>query len=96
MAQPLSELISAIAIPPQLALTILDTPVTDAWVPAIRQLESLLDTISLHANASRAASDAVNVKAAKDLEGVAEGLRIAVRVYLALISLCIGSTLHIC
>jgi hypothetical protein len=79
VAQPLGELITTITIPPQLATTILDTPISDAWIPAIKQLEALIESISAHANASRTtSSDAVNVKAAKDLEGVIEGVRIAV------------------
>lgn len=80
VAQPLGELITTITIPPQLATTLLDTPISDAWIPAIKQLEALMESISAHANASRTTSDAVNVKAAKDLEGVAEGVRIAVSV----------------
>lgn len=78
VAQPLGELITAITIPPQLVITILDTPISDAWIPAVKQLEALIESVSAHANASRNPPDAVRVKAAKDLEGVLEGVRIAV------------------
>lgn len=57
---------------------ILETPVTDKWIPAVQQLEALIDSIAVQAHAGRLDADSVNVKAAKDLEGVAEGLRIAV------------------
>jgi hypothetical protein len=77
VAQPLESLLSAITIPPQVALTILDTPVSDKWIPPIHDLEALLDSLLSHGR--RRESDSAGlpaVKAAKDIEGVAEGLRI--------------------
>ncbi|KAF8318104.1 Vps52-domain-containing protein [Clavulina sp. PMI_390] len=77
IALPLADLLTEITIPPQLVTTILDTPISDSWIASIKQLEGLLDSISTHATASKTTADAVSVKAARDLEGVAEGLRIA-------------------
>jgi hypothetical protein len=80
---PLTSLLENITIPPQLALTLLDTPVSDAWIPAVNQLETLLISIPAYSKGKgdgRSLSNIqVKVKAAKDLEGVAEGLRIVVR-----------------
>ena len=82
ISRNLSQLLSSITIPPELALTILDKPVSDSWIPAIQQLEALIVSISNHANGIN--GDGTNLprqtksKAAKDLEGVVEGLRIMV------------------
>ncbi|KAF8341320.1 Sac2 family-domain-containing protein [Cantharellus anzutake] len=76
----ISQLVSSITIPPELALTILDEPVSDAWIPAIQQLETLIVSISAHASGIHldglSAPRQPKSKAAKDLEGVVEGLRI--------------------
>ncbi|KZP00006.1 vacuolar sorting protein [Calocera viscosa TUFC12733] len=64
--RPLSQLLADLAIPPELALLILDGNVSDAWIPGIEELEVKLDTIQQR----------TRVKAAKDLSEVAEGLRI--------------------
>ncbi|KAF9518469.1 hypothetical protein BS47DRAFT_1421010 [Hydnum rufescens UP504] len=79
---PLTSLLANITIPPQLALTLLDTPVSDAWIPAVNQLETLLISIPAYSKGksegNNPSSIQVKVRAAKDLEGVAEGLRIVV------------------
>ncbi|EJU06414.1 hypothetical protein DACRYDRAFT_103359 [Dacryopinax primogenitus] len=64
--RPLSQLLGELAIPPELALLILDNGVNDTWIPAIEELEIKLDTIQQR----------TRVKAAKDLSEVSEGLRI--------------------
>ncbi|KAI0638062.1 Vps52-domain-containing protein [Trametes polyzona] len=64
--KPLSNLLVDLCIPPALATLILDTPVSEDWIPAIVELERKLDTLKLR----------VRVKAARDLSEVAEGLRI--------------------
>ncbi|KZT53296.1 vacuolar sorting protein [Calocera cornea HHB12733] len=64
--RPLSLLLADLAIPPELALLILDNNVNEAWISGIEELEVKLDTIQQR----------TRVKAAKDLSEVAEGLRI--------------------
>ncbi|KAF7967329.1 hypothetical protein HWV62_34707 [Athelia sp. TMB] len=64
--KPLSNLLSDVTVPPTLATLILDTPVSEKWLPAMVEFEHRLDTL-------RARS---RVKAARDLGEVAEGLRI--------------------
>jgi hypothetical protein len=57
--------------------------VSDAWIPAVNQLETLLISVPAYSKGKVEGSGPSNfhvkVKAAKDLEGVAEGLRIVVR-----------------
>ncbi|KAF9653375.1 vacuolar sorting protein [Thelephora ganbajun] len=55
--RPLSSLITDICLPPSLITTILDTDVSDAWIPSIGELEQHLDTLQARGR----------VKAAKDM-----------------------------
>ncbi|KAG1872744.1 Sac2 family-domain-containing protein [Suillus tomentosus] len=64
--KPLSSLLSDLAIPPSLAVTILDTDVGEPWIATITDLERRLDILKVRSR----------VKAARDLGDVAEGLRI--------------------
>ncbi|KAI0353539.1 Vps52-domain-containing protein [Trametes cingulata] len=64
--KPLANLLVDLCIPPALATLILDTRVSEDWIPAIVEFERKLDTLKLR----------VRVKAARDLSEVAEGLRI--------------------
>ncbi|KAL0577068.1 Vacuolar protein sorting-associated protein 52 [Marasmius crinis-equi] len=64
--KPLSNLITDITIPPSVAATILDSDVSEAWIPAIETFERQLEMTKTRAR----------VKAARDLNEVAEGLRI--------------------
>ena len=66
--KPLTNLLNEITISPSLATLILDSPVGDAWLPAVEELEQKMQ---LTGSRSR-------VKAAKDLAEVTEGLRIVV------------------
>jgi hypothetical protein len=61
--------LSDLAIPPSLAITILDTDVGEPWIAAITDFEQRLDVLKARSR----------VKAARDLGDVAEGLRIVVR-----------------
>lgn len=67
--KPLANLLGDLCIPPAHALLILDTDVSDEWIPVITDFERKL--LALKARPK--------VKAARDLAEVAEGLRIAVR-----------------
>lgn len=64
--KPLSSLLSDLAIPPSLAITILDTDVGEPWIATITDFERRLDLLKVRSR----------VKAARDLGDVAEGLRI--------------------
>jgi hypothetical protein len=64
--KPLSSLLSDLAIPPSLAITILDTEVGEPWIAAITDFERRLDLLKVRSR----------VKAARDLGDIAEGLRI--------------------
>ncbi|KAG0709778.1 Vps52-domain-containing protein [Suillus ampliporus] len=64
--KPLSSLLSDLAIPPSLAITILDTDVGEPWIVTITDFERRLDVLKVRSR----------VKAARDLGDVAEGLRI--------------------
>lgn len=64
--KPLSSLLSDLAIPPSLAITILDTDVGEPWIATITDFERRLDILKVRSR----------VKAARDLGDVAEGLRI--------------------
>lgn len=64
--KPLSSLLSDLAIPPSLAITILDTDVGEPWIATITNFERRLDLLKVRSR----------VKAARDLGDVAEGLRI--------------------
>lgn len=64
--KPLSNLLSDLAIPPSLAVTILDTDVGEPWISTITDFERRLDGLKVRSR----------VKAARDLGDVAEGLRI--------------------
>ncbi|KAF9464409.1 vacuolar sorting protein [Collybia nuda] len=66
--KPLSNLISDITLPPQLATLILDTDVGEPWILAITDFERRLETTKARSR----------VKAARDLGEVIEGLRIVV------------------
>ncbi|CAE6369486.1 unnamed protein product [Rhizoctonia solani] len=65
--RPLSQLLQELCVPPDLATTILDTNVSESWIPAIAALEEKL--IALEARS--------RVRASKDLSEAAEALRIA-------------------
>ncbi|KAG2077273.1 Vps52-domain-containing protein [Suillus decipiens] len=58
--------LSDLAIPPSLAITILDTDVGEPWIATITDFERRLDLLKVRSR----------VKAARDLGDVAEGLRI--------------------
>ena len=62
------KLVSELAIPPTLTLTILDTEVGESWIPVITNFERRLETLKARAR----------VKAARDLGDLSEGLRIVV------------------
>ncbi|KAL4076112.1 vacuolar sorting protein [Scleroderma citrinum] len=64
--KPLSKLVSELAIPPAVTLTILDTEVGESWIPVIDDFERRLETLRARAR----------VKAARDLGDLSEGLRI--------------------
>ncbi|GLB33953.1 putative vps52 / Sac2 family protein [Lyophyllum shimeji] len=64
--KPLSNLLSDIVIPPDLATLILDSPVGEPWIVAIEDFENRLVTTKARSR----------VKAARDLGEVVEGLRI--------------------
>lgn len=64
--KPLSSLLSDLAIPPSLAITILDTDVGEPWIATITDFERRSDLLKVRSR----------VKAARDLGDVAEGLRI--------------------
>ncbi|KAG2042285.1 vacuolar sorting protein [Suillus americanus] len=64
--KPLSSLLSDLAIPPSLAITILDTDVGEPWIATVTNFERRLDLLKVRSR----------VKAARDLGDVAEGLRI--------------------
>ncbi|KAK0206380.1 vacuolar sorting protein [Desarmillaria ectypa] len=64
--KPLSSLIADIAIPPSIATIILDTDVGEPWIDIIDDFERKLDACKVRAQ----------VKAARDVGEVAEGLRI--------------------
>ncbi|KAG1815552.1 Vps52-domain-containing protein [Suillus subaureus] len=64
--KPLSSLLSDLAIPPSLAITILDTDVGEPWIATITDFERRLGLLKVRSR----------VKAARDLGDVAEGLRI--------------------
>lgn len=55
--RPLSNLIMDICLPPSLISTILDTDISDSWIPSIGELEQHLDTLQARGR----------VKAAKDM-----------------------------
>ncbi|KAH7105587.1 Vps52-domain-containing protein [Auriculariales sp. MPI-PUGE-AT-0066] len=65
--KPLANLLGDLCIPPASALLILDTDVSEEWIPVIADLEHKL----------MALKSRPKVKAARDLAEVAEGLRIA-------------------
>ncbi|KAG2154933.1 vacuolar sorting protein [Suillus bovinus] len=75
--KPLSSLLSDLAIPPSLAITILDTDVGEPWIATITDLERRLDLLKVRSR----------VKAARDIGDLAEGLRIVVRVSFVVYSL---------
>ncbi|KAI0775920.1 Vps52-domain-containing protein [Trametes elegans] len=64
--KPLANLLVDLCIPPALATLILDTRVSEDWIPAIVEFERRLDILKVR----------VRVKAARDMSEVAEGLRI--------------------
>ncbi|THH15380.1 hypothetical protein EW146_g5088 [Bondarzewia mesenterica] len=64
--KPLSSLLTDLTISPPLAATILDTHVSETWVPAIEDFERHLEMLKTRSR----------VRAARDLWEVAEGLRI--------------------
>ncbi|KAG8692815.1 hypothetical protein FRC09_010935 [Ceratobasidium sp. 395] len=65
--RPLSQLLQELCIPPDLAVTILDTNVSEPWLPAVATLEEKM--IALEAR--------TRVRASKDLSEAAEALRIS-------------------
>lgn len=65
--KPLSNLLSDLCVPPEHALLILDTDVSEDWIPVVLDLERRLDALKARPK----------VKAARDLSEVVEGLRIA-------------------
>ncbi|KZW04122.1 Vps52-domain-containing protein [Exidia glandulosa HHB12029] len=65
--KPLANLLSDLCIPPDHAVLILDTDVSEEWIPVIGDLERQLDALKARPK----------VKAARDIAEVAEGLRIA-------------------
>ncbi|KAF8607741.1 hypothetical protein BDV93DRAFT_603525 [Ceratobasidium sp. AG-I] len=65
--RPLSQLLQDLCVPPDLAITILDTNVSEPWIPAIATLEEKI--IALEAR--------IRVRASKDLSEAAEALRIS-------------------
>ncbi|KAJ8086801.1 Vacuolar protein sorting-associated protein 52 [Marasmius tenuissimus] len=64
--KPLSNLVADITIPPSIATTILDSDVSEQWIPTIETFERQLEMTKSRSR----------VKAARDLGEVAEGLRI--------------------
>ena len=66
--KPLSSLLSDLCVPPEHALLILDTEVSEDWIPVVLDLERRLDALKARPK----------VKAARDMSEVVEGLRIAV------------------
>ncbi|KAG8912034.1 hypothetical protein FRC01_005334, partial [Tulasnella sp. 417] len=65
--RPLSQLLSDLSISPDLVTTILDTPVSESWIPVIEEFQQKLQSIKVRSR----------VKAARDLTELVEGLRIA-------------------
>ncbi|QRV73031.1 vacuolar protein sorting-associated protein, Vps52/Sac2 family protein [Ceratobasidium sp. AG-Ba] len=65
--RPLSQLIQELCIPPDLAITILDTNVSEPWILAIATLEEKMAALETRAR----------VRASKDLSEAAEALRIS-------------------
>lgn len=66
--KPLSKLIADIVISPALATIILDSPVSESWIPAVEDFEHKLNTLNARSR----------VKAARDLGDLTEGLQIVV------------------
>jgi hypothetical protein len=66
--KPLATLISGLTLPPNLVTTILDTDVSEPWIPAMADFERRLEALK----------GRQRVRAARDLGEVAEGLRIVV------------------
>ena len=58
----MSSLIADICLPPSLIKTILDTDVSDAWIPPIGELEQHLDTLQARGRV-KAAKDTVELMA---------------------------------
>ena len=67
--KPLRSLVDSITFPPPLVTLIMDSPVSDAWMPAIEQFETILDDIGRRKG---------RVKAAAEAEKIGDGLRITV------------------
>lgn len=68
--KPLRSLVESIIFPPDLIQLIQDSPVTDAWLPAIEQFDTILTDVERRKG---------RVKAAADSEPVGESLRLLVR-----------------
>jgi len=66
--KPLASLISGLTLPPTLVTTILDTDVSELWIPTVADFERRLEALKVRGR----------VRAARDLGEVAEGLRIVV------------------
>lgn len=65
--RPLSQLLQELCVPPDLAVIILDTNVSEPWIPAVATLEEKI--VALEARS--------RVRASKDLSEAAEALRIS-------------------